>query len=94
MRLAINVSYNIGQPVPNQSHDPRILPPQAYHRQQLLLSGGPKAGICRVSRTDLDFIKKIIPVLNKTLTSQKNVIPGSYPERVISAMINGFVTVA
>jgi len=46
-----------------------------------LLSGGPKAGIRRVSRTDVDTTEanlyKNARLLNKTLTFQGSLFPGS-----------------
>jgi hypothetical protein len=87
MRRATNLSYYIGQPVPNLSHDSRTLPPQAAHQQRLLLSGVPKAEIRRVSRTEVDSADAILYnnnkkwVLNKTLTSLGSLLPGSNLER-------------
>jgi hypothetical protein len=86
MCRATNVSYHIGQPIPNLSHYSRTLPPQAAHLQRLLLGGGSKTGIRRVSRTNVDSAdanpyKKFKRGLNKTLISQGSLFPGSDLER-------------
>ena len=79
MHRATNVSYTVGQPIAILSHDPRTPSPQASYLQQGLLSGGPKAGNCRVSRTDVDlpmrhFITLLCEFLNKTYILGKPVV--------------------
>jgi hypothetical protein len=81
MRRATNVGYSVGQPIPNPPHAIRTLPLQDAHLQPWLLSGGPRAGIRGLSRTDVDlpirnFIK-FIRFLNKTLISQRSLFPVS-----------------
>jgi hypothetical protein len=75
-------SYTVGQPTAILSHDPRIPPPLASYMKQGLLSGGPKAGICRVSKTGVDLpmrtlITILFEFLNKTFTSQGSLLLGS-----------------
>ena len=93
MNRATNVSYTVVQPIAILSHDPRTTP-QATYLQQGLLSGGPKAGICRVSRTGVDlpmrnFVTILFEFLNKTLTSEGSLLSGSNLER--AASFDGFL---
>jgi hypothetical protein len=63
----------------------------AYPHQPLL-SGQPKPGLHRVSKTDVDlpmhtFIKKPVRVLNKTVTFQRRrLFPGSNLESAVATM--------
>ena len=85
MHRATNLSYSVGQPISILSHYHRTLPSRTAHLQERSLSGGSKAGIRRVSRTDFDLpIRtsiKIIWILNNNLTSHGNLFPGSNLER-------------
>jgi len=94
MHRATNVSCTVGQPIAILSHHPCTPSPHASYQQQGLLSGGPKAGICRVSRTGVDlpmrtFITILFAFLNKSLTSQGSLLSGSILER--AASFDGFL---
>jgi hypothetical protein len=94
MHRATNINYTVGHPIVILSHDTLTLPSRACFLQQGLLSGRPKAGICRVDRTDVDlpmrtFIKMLYEFLNRTLTSQGSLLPGSNLER--AASFDGFL---
>jgi hypothetical protein len=56
MLRSTNVSYSDGWPEARVSHDPLTIPPCATYMQQRLLNEGPKAGICRVNRMDVDLM--------------------------------------
>jgi hypothetical protein len=78
MHRATNLSYFVGQPISSLSHD-------SVHLQQWLLRGG----IHRVSWMDADLpfaklYQEYTGVLNKTVTSQESLFPGSNLERAAS----------
>jgi hypothetical protein len=80
------------------SHEPRSLPLSTRRTpaKQLLLSGGPKAGVCRVSITDVTCWCKTLykfyrSFLNKNLTSQGSLFLGSNQERAASMLIQVFI---
>jgi hypothetical protein len=91
MHRATNVSYSVGQQVSSLSHDPRTLPPRTAYQQHRLLSEGPKAGLHRVSRTDVDLLirtSNLYEFLNKTLITQGNPFRGSKLKRAATTLHN------
>ena len=55
MRRTTKECKSVDQPITILSHNPRNLPPQTTYQKQRLLRGGPKAAICKLRRTNVEF---------------------------------------